>query len=44
MARYKDPTYAADQLLVHLYQAWELLAGTSYKLHWGNERCVANRS
>ena len=44
MARFKGPTHAADQLLVHLYQTWELLAGASYKLHCGNERCVANRS
>ena len=44
MATYKDPTHAADQLLVNLYQTWELLAGTSYKLQWDNERCVANRS
>ena len=44
MARYKGSTHAADQMLVHLYQTWELLAGTSYKLHWGNERCVANHS
>ena len=44
MARFKGPIFAADQLLVHLYQTWELLAGTSYKFHSRRERCVANRS